>query len=245
VELDGLLELSARPTAPLATPLARTSRPAQARERVRIGIARDAAFCFYYHDNLELLRALGAELIDFSPIADRTLPADLDGLYLGGGYPELHAEALSSNVSIRTAIAEFIASDAPVYAECGGFMYLTEAIVDTEARSWSMAGIFPTVARMQKRLAKLGYIEVESSETDGWLAPGERARGHEFRYSVVDPMPENIRRIYREPAEGYRVRSALGSYVHLHFLSCPGFAERFVSDCVRRITPVKKMVLNS
>ena len=245
VDLDGLLELSARPTAPLATPLARTSRPAQARERVRIGIARDAAFCFYYHDNLELLRALGAELIDFSPIADHTLPPDLDGLYLGGGYPELHAEALSANVSIRTAIAEFIARDAPVYAECGGFMYLTEAIVDSEAQSWPMVGIFPTVTRMQKRLAKLGYIEVESCETEGWLAPGKRIRGHEFRYSVIDPMPETISRVYRDPAEGYRVRGTLGSYVHLHFLSCPDFAEGFVSDCVRRIVPEKKMVVNS
>ncbi len=100
-------------------------------------------------------------------------------------------------------------------------MYLTQAIVDLEGRSWPMAGIFPTSARMQKRLAKLGYIEVENCEADGWLAPGERARGHEFRYSVIDPMPETICRVYRDPAEGYRVRSVLGSYVHLHFLSCP------------------------
>jgi cobyrinic acid a,c-diamide synthase len=87
---------------------------------------------------------------------------------------------------------------------------------------------------MQKRLAKLGYIEVESCEGEGWLAPGERARGHEFRYSVIEPMPEMICRVYRDPAEGYRVRSVLGSYVHLHFLSNPSFAERFVCDCAQR-----------
>src|SRR5579864_1745306 len=229
LDLDRLLELSARPKLAL-TP---RKEPAQKPKHVRIGIARDAAFCFYYHDNLELLRTLGAELIDFSPIADRTLPPGLDGIYLGGGYPELHAEALSSNESMRAAIVEFAANDAPVYAECGGFMYLTRAIVDAERRSWPMAEIFPTSARMQKRLAKLGYIEVENCEAEGWLAPGERARGHEFRYSVIDPMPETICRVYREPAEGYRVRSVLGSYVHLHFLSCPSFAEEFVHDCAR------------
>jgi cobyrinic acid a,c-diamide synthase len=227
LDLDRLLELSARPKLAL-TPL---KEPAQKPKHVRIGIARDAAFCFYYHDNLELLRTLGAELIDFSPIADRTLPPGLDGIYLGGGYPELHAEALSANESMRAAIVEFAANDAPVYAECGGFMYLTRAIVDAEGRSWPMGGIFPTSARMQKRLAKLGYIEVENCEAEGWLAPGECARGHEFRYFIIDPMPETICRVYREPAEGYRVRSVLGSYVHLHFLSCPSFAEKFVHDC--------------
>jgi cobyrinic acid a,c-diamide synthase len=180
-----------------------------------------------------MLRALGAELIDFSPLADRTLPPDLDGIYLGGGYPELHAEGLSANESMRAAIAKFIADDAPVYAECGGFMYLTNAIVDAEGRSWPMAGIFPTMARMQKRLAKLGYIEVEAADVKCWLAPGERARGHEFRYSAVDPMPKTICRVYREPAEGYRVRSVLASYVHLHFGSCPSFVERFVDHCAR------------
>jgi cobyrinic acid a,c-diamide synthase len=230
LDLDRLLELSTRPKLAI-TPL---KEPALKPERVRIGIARDAAFCFYYHDNLDLLRKLGAELIGFSPIADRMLPPDLDGIYLGGGYPELHAEALSANEPMRAAIAEFAAKDAPVYAECGGFMYLTKAIVDAEARSWPMAGIFPTSARMQKRLAKLGYIEVENCAAEGWLAPGEHARGHEFRYSVIDPMPETILRVYKEPAEGYRVRSVLGSYVHLHFLSCPNFAERFVRDCACR-----------
>jgi cobyrinic acid a,c-diamide synthase len=232
LDLDRLLELSLRSDAN-CTPL---EEPARKKECSRIGIARDAAFCFYYQDNLEMLRALGAELIDFSPIEDRLLPPDLDGIYLGGGYPELHAEALSANESMRTAIAHFIATDAPVYAECGGFMYLAQAIVDLEGRSWPMAGVFPTTARMQKRLAKLGYIEVEADDAEGWLPPGKCARGHEFRYSNMDPMPDTIRRVYRDPAEGYRVRSVLGSYVHLHFLSCPAFAERFVHDCAQRRT---------
>ncbi|MCU1258836.1 MAG: cobB [Bryobacterales bacterium] len=229
LDLDRLLELGSRPNfAALCLPDL-TRKPA----RARIGIARDAAFCFYYHDNLGLLRTLGAELIGFSPIADRTLPPDLDGLYLGGGYPELHAEALSANESMRAAIVDFAAEGAPVYAECGGFMYLMHAIVDSEGRNWPMAGVFPTSARMQKQLAKLGYIEVESCEAEAWLGPDENARGHEFRYSTMDPMPETIGRVYRDPAEGYRVLSVVGSYVHLHFLSNPKFAERFVHDCAQ------------
>jgi cobyrinic acid a,c-diamide synthase len=228
--LNRLLELGTRAESPAGSALRVERMP----ERARIGIARDAAFCFYYRDNLELLKNLGAELVAFSPIAARTLPAGLDGLYLGGGYPELHVEALSANESMRAAIVAFAAGGAPVYAECGGFMYLMKAIANSEGREWPMAGIFPTVARMQKRLAKLGYIEVESCETDGWLAPGEHARGHEFRYSAIDPMPATIGRAYREPAEGFRAGSVLGSYIHLHFLSNPGFAERFVQRCAQR-----------
>jgi cobyrinic acid a,c-diamide synthase len=230
LDLDRILDLGARPA---LQPTPRIDLEWTV-PRSRIGIARDAAFCFYYQDNLDLLRSLGAELIAFSPIADSALPPDLDGIYFGGGYPELHAEALAANASMRQAVAAFVARDAPVYAECGGFMYLTEAIVGAEGQRWPMAGIFPTSARMQKRLAKLGYIEVEGEGPESWLAKGERGRGHEFRYSVMEPMPGLICRAYREPAEAYRVRCALGSCVHLHFLSCPKFAERFVLDCARR-----------
>ena len=230
LDLDRLLTPGPRPKPTGTLP----DNPPRRPKRARIGIARDEAFCFYYHDNLDLLNAMGAELIDFSPIAERALPRDLDGIYFGGGYPELHAKALSANEPMRAAITEFIANDAPVYAECGGFMYLTQAIVDAEGRAWPMAGIFPTKTRMRKNLARLGYIEVEGRKTEGWLPAGELARGHEFRYSVIDPMPETICRAYRDPAEGYRVRSVLGSYIHLHFRSCPRFAERFVDACARR-----------
>ncbi len=134
LDLARLLEISVRPGADAPV------QKGQSRNRVRIGIARDGAFCFYYEDNLNLLRELGAELVEFSPIGDTTLPPDLDGIYFGGGYPELHAEALSANAPMRHAVAQFAARDAPVYAECGGFMYLTEAIVDAKGRSWPMTG---------------------------------------------------------------------------------------------------------
>jgi cobyrinic acid a,c-diamide synthase len=214
IDLDRVLGLSERPPA-VAPP-----RKSPAPVRARIGVARDEAFCFYYEDNLDLLRAYGAELVEFSPIADQALPADLDGLYFGGGYPELHAEALAANTPMREAVARFVARDAPVYAECGGFMYLAESMADAQGRAWPMVGVFPTVARMQGRLAKLGYVEVE---TDSGTA-----RGHEYRYSTIDPMPPHIERAYRSGAEGYRVHAALASYAHLHFLSCPRLAEAFV-----------------
>ncbi len=225
LDLNRLLESSMRPK-PAA--MVRKDNPEM---RVRIGVARDRAFCFYYEDNLNLLRELGAELVEFSPLADAALPVDLDGIYFGGGYPELNAEELSANRPMRSAIAQFVASDAPVYAECGGFMYLTEAIVDTEDRTWPMTGVFPTKARMHRKLAKLGYIEVEMRPNAAWLTAGGHARGHEFRYSIIDPMPESISRAYVSPAEAYQVQSAVGSYIHLHFLSCPRIAEAFVNRC--------------
>ena len=225
-ELDRLLEVSARPR-----PAPVTRRTPQS-VRARIGIARDPAFCFYYQDNLDLLRLLGAELVEFSPLAEDRLPAGVGGLYFGGGYPELHATALSANAAMRSAVRAFVERDAPVYAECGGFMYLCDAIVDSAGQSWPMTGIFPTTVRMQSRLARLGYTEVEGDGESPWLVPGEAARGHEFRYSTADPMPAEVARIYRGPSEGYRVHRACGSYVHLHFLSSPAFVERFVADCV-------------
>jgi cobyrinic acid a,c-diamide synthase len=205
--------------------------------RPRIGVARDNAFCFYYEDNLDVLVKAGAEIVEFSPIEQERLPESLDGLYLGGGYPELHLSALAANETMREDVARFAKSGKPIYGECGGLMYLTEAIVDQESHSFPMVGVFPTSARMQSRLAALGYAEVEGMNKTGWLRPDEHARGHEFRYSVIDEMPEQIQRRHRvstmtgERQDGFSVGSVLASYVHLHFKSCPRFAARFVAAC--------------
>ena len=207
------------------------------RSRPRIGVARDKAFCFYYQDNLDLLINAGAEIVEFSPIDLQRLPDNLDGLYLGGGYPELNAAALAANETMRADVARFAQSGKPVYAECGGLMYLTEAIVDQESHAFPMVGVFPTCARMQPQLAALGYAGVQGTNAAGWLRPGEQARGHEFRYSVIDEMPDHIGRRYRvstmagERQEGFTVGGVLASYVHLHFGSCPRFAARFVAAC--------------
>jgi cobyrinic acid a,c-diamide synthase len=230
VDLDALMKLAGKCSPSLAGPAPDVRR--YSASGARIGLARDSAFCFYYQDNLDLLSDCGAELVEFSPIHDRELPPSINGLYLGGGYPEIHAAQLSENQSMLEAIRRFAEAGAPVYAECGGFMYLTKAIVDSDGHEYPMAGLFPTRARMQTQRAALGYIEPRPTEDQLWLLAGDRPRGHEFRYSVIDPMPA-ISRTYHSPAEGYRIHSVLGSYVHLHFLSCAGFAERFVEHCAQ------------
>jgi cobyrinic acid a,c-diamide synthase len=235
VDLDALLALARQQSTDLAAPVTTPSRAAAS--RVRIGVARDAAFCFYYQDNLDLLSEAGAELVEFSPIINQTLPPDLGGLYLGGGYPEIHAAALSENRPMLAAIREFAQAGAPVYAECGGFMYLTQAIADSTGLEHPMVGLFPTRARMQARLAALGYLEAEASADALWLKTGERLRGHEFRYSEIDSMPPEIERCltlnntHGVRQEGYRVGSVLAGYAHVHFRSCPDFAARFVEAC--------------
>lgn len=228
LDLDRLLTIARERASSIEPPREGARTP---RSTVRIGIAQDRAFCFYYQDNLDLLVRSGAELIPFSPISDNELPAGIGGLYLGGGYPELHGYELSANHSMLRAVREFAKSGGPVYAECGGFMYLTEAIVDADGREHPMAGIFPTRARMQPRLAGLGYVQPELIGDCLWASNCHGLRGHQFRYSRIDPMPEGIARTYREPADGYLWNSVLASYIHLHFLSCPEFAEHFVQHC--------------
>jgi cobyrinic acid a,c-diamide synthase len=200
---------------------------------VRIGIARDEAFCFYYAENLELLERAGAELVFFSPLTASHLPENLQGLYLGGGYPELHAEALAANRGLLAALKSAALSGLPIYAECGGFMLLAEAI---EQRA--MAGVFPAQAKMLSRRKALGYREVELS-SDCLLGPaGTIVRGHEFHYSEMAP-PQEIERVYLvkdrrgQPVaqDGCRIGKTLGSYIHLHFGSNPQVAENFVSFC--------------
>jgi len=198
--------------------------------RVRIGVPRDAAFCFYYPDNLEALEAAGAELVAFSPLRDPQLPERLDGLYLGGGYPEVHAAALAANASLREAIRTRLAAGMPAYAECGGLVYLCEAVDGAP-----MCGVLPAEARMLPKRKALGYREVELRD-DGPLGPaGTRLRGHEFHYSELE-VNEAVARVYRVrdrrgrelPAEGYRLHNLLASYVHLHFGSAPQAAQHLV-----------------
>ncbi|MBI5656065.1 MAG: cobyrinate a,c-diamide synthase [Geobacter sp.] len=210
-------------------------------EPVRIGVARDEAFCFVYEDNLRLLSAAGAEIVPFSPLRDETLPADLQGLYLPGGYPELFAGQLAANLSMKEAIALAAADGMPVYAECGGFMYLTEGLVPLQGpieATHRFVGVFPVTTRMLPRRKALGYREIELAGESIIGGPGMVARGHEFHYSEISEMPVGIERLFRVrrgsvelEMEGYRVRNCLGSYLHLHFGSCPGLAVCFVENC--------------
>jgi cobyrinic acid a,c-diamide synthase len=197
---------------------------------VRIAVARDEAFCFMYQDNLRLLREVGAELVEFSPLADASLPEGIGGIYLPGGYPELFADPLAANRGITQGISEAVEAGTPVYAECGGFIYLT----------LGYAGIFPVTTRMLPRRKALGYREVELTADSPMGRKGAVARGHEFHYSEMDEMPAEVERIYQVRKngndlgmEGYRYRNCLASYIHLHFGSCPEMAEAFVNSCRR------------
>ncbi|MFH1983604.1 MAG: cobyrinate a,c-diamide synthase [Pseudomonadota bacterium] len=221
-------------------PMAAAARSLTTRDqRAVVAVARDAAFCFYYPENIELLAAAGARIAYFSPLTDSALPKDSSGIYLGGGYPELHAQALAENSAMRTAVADASAVGMPVYAECGGFMYLCRELTDTEGRRHPMCGCFPFEARMSGRLRSLGYREVTCTTDTLVGAAGTVIRGHEFHYSEADTPPGVWASDYRLSArsgnhvtnEGYRVANTLGSYVHLHFGSRPDAAETFVSRC--------------
>ena len=209
--------------------------------KVRIGVARDNAFCFYYEDNLELMAAHGAELVFFSPMADMALPPDLDGLYFGGGYPELFAGRLAENTEMRREISRWAERGMPIYGECGGFMYLCRDITDVDGRTYPMTGCFPLTTRMFPRLKSLGYREVTLG-THTIIGPaGQTVRGHEFHYSDLAGPVGSIQTAYqvatrigtKNTPEGYRNRQCLGSYIHLHFGSCPDAAVHFTAACRR------------
>ncbi len=203
---------------------------------VRVGIAKDRAFHFYYHDNLDLLRASGAELVPFSPLGDRRLPDDLDGLYLGGGFPEVFAQPLSANHTMRTSIKRAVAAGMPVYAECGGFMYLTQRLIDAEDRSRPMVGVVPGTIRMTKRLQPFGYATIIPRRATILARAHDRIKGHEFHYSAWDhPLRAReaaytiVRRGVPRRLEGFARENLLASYLHVHFLTNVRWARGFVA----------------
>ncbi|MEW6601147.1 MAG: cobyrinate a,c-diamide synthase [Nitrospirota bacterium] len=224
--------------------------------KLRVAVAYDKAFCFYYEDNLELLRNAGAEIVTFSPLTDIGVPDGADALYIGGGYPELHADKLSSNKPMLESIKKWSDKGGPVYAECGGFMYLTEGIYDFEDAFHPMAGVFPFMTMMKKGRSSLGYREAVLREDSLLGKKGTVVRGHEFHYSEIlnsaeerkrgcrgeVPSPLNCAKIYSVKNgeaqyiydEGYRVKHTLGSYIHVHFGSNLSIAESiidFIKEC--------------
>jgi cobyrinic acid a,c-diamide synthase len=205
---------------------------------VRLGVARDEAFCFYYQENLDLLANFGAELCFFSPIRDHHLPADVAGVYLGGGYPELYTRKLTQNESLRSEILTAAQRGMPIYAECGGFMYLTRSI-QVEDSTYGMVGLYPFDTRMLPRRKALGYREVVLKK-DSLLGPkGLRARGHEFHYSELVDESSDIPSLFRVSdrkgidtvVDGFVVHNVLAGYIHLHFGSNPEIAANLVDSC--------------
>lgn len=203
----------------------------------RLAVARDAAFNFYYQDNLDIMRALGASIVEFSPLED-DLP-EADGYYFGGGYPELHLDRLASNTSLKEALVGKVQEGVPAYAECGGLMYLCARVMGQDGRSRDMVGVFDATVEMTSRLQALGYVEATCLR-DCVLSPaGGAIRGHVFHYSRVTSHRE--RDLSYElskskgidgPRDGFVRRNALASYLHLHFGSNLDFARGFATSCL-------------
>ncbi len=212
--------------------------PPLASDRPVIAVARDEAFSFYYEDNLDLLREAGAQIAFFSPLRDHTLPAGAAGLYLGGGFPEMYAAGLAANKEIRTSVQQALELGLPAYAECGGLMYLTASLTDTEGTVYPMVGALPGRSVMTRRLT-MGYRTVTTCH-DTFLAPAcSTVRGHEFHYSDWVDFPGSMPAAYHASSlrgasggrEGYAHGNLFASYVHLHFGAAPGLAERMVAAC--------------
>ncbi len=205
------------------------------RDAVRVGVPSDHAFSFYYEDNLDMLREHGVEIVRFSPLNDTSLPADLDALYLGGGYPELHAGRLSSNREMLEDVRAFAASGRPVYAECGGMLYLGERL-DVGDESYAMAGVLPLSMQMTQALVQFGYATIEFVEDCLLGHKGTVVRGHSFHYSKIASRGELGMSYHvqysmsgKEEMEGFRRGNVLASYIHLHFRANPAVAENFVT----------------
>ena len=206
-----------------------------AEPRVMIGVARDAAFCFYYQDNLILLERAGAKLVEFSPLSDVQLPAAVDALYFGGGYPELYAAQLSANTALASEVRGFAASGRPIYAECGGMMYLGERLRTRDGQGHTMAGVLPLETEMTEKLVRFGYVKIELLHDSLLGARAKVLHGHSFHHSRCTNTRE-VAPAFRSrytlsgvnAEEGYASGNVFASYIHLHFRGAPEIAERIV-----------------
>ena len=197
---------------------------------VRVAVARDKAFCFYYEDNFEVLRNLGAELVEFSPISDSCIPENTDGLYLGGGYPELHISELSNNVKMRNSIKNAIEKGLPTIAECGGFLYLHEHLEGAE-----MVGVVRGNAVLTKKLQPFGYVTLTAQDDNMLSACGGQIRAHEFHYAKSE---NNGHDFVAEKPNGrkwpcvHTTKSLYAGFPHLFLRANIDFPEKFVRACM-------------
>lgn len=222
IDLDGVLRLASS-----ASPLNETLEAIEPVSKVHIAVARDKAFCFLYEENLELLSALGAELCFFSPITDSSLPFDIQGLYLPGGYPELHAKELSQNATMRGEIRTAIQNGLPTIAECGGFLYLHDAL-----DGFSMAGVIHATAKRVEKLCRFGYATLIAGRDNLLCKKGENIRAHEFHYYESTLPGADF--ISQKASDGKKQRcihatdTIYAGFPHLYFPANPKFAENFI-----------------
>ena len=216
IDIDRLLDLN---TVMMSSSLKKVAHQ-PVRQRARLAVARDQAFCFYYQDNFDLFEQAGIDLVFFSPLRDTQLPEGIDGIYIGGGYPELYADQLSGNEEMRRRIKDWVDCGGPLYCECGGFMYMAKELIDLQGTHFSMAGVFPATIVMKDRLSRLGYKEVRLAGSCLLGKAGDQLFGHEFHYSTIQKIDTSLVTVYQLQdgrKEGYVVKNALGGYVHLHF----------------------------
>ncbi|QFS48298.1 cobyrinate a,c-diamide synthase [Nostoc sphaeroides] len=226
-------------------PVGERSRTTSPSSPVRIAVARDRAFNFYYQDNLDLLQQLGAELVFWSPLEDAAIPKDVQGMYFGGGFPEVFAQQLAENTSVRDAVKTAILQGMPTVAECGGLMYLCEQIIDFEGKSWSMAGVLPTSAVMGGRLT-LGYRRAVALQNNMLVKAGTTVYGHEFHRShltltATQPLFETSRYDSEENmgCEGWGLPANVhASYVHSHWGESREIPQQFLQEC-RKVASIE------
>ncbi|MDI6605713.1 MAG: cobyrinate a,c-diamide synthase [Candidatus Omnitrophota bacterium] len=206
-------------------------------KKTAIAVARDESFHFYYQDNLDILEHYGARLEYFSPLRSKRLPADAGGLYIGGGFPELFAKRLSDNRLLREEILTQSRRGMPIYAECGGLMYLMKELQTADKKRFPMAGIFPGKTKMGNGLRMFGYYDVRAVKDSILAGKGSLNKGHIFHWSYLTSMPSRLPRAFRVARrgkisfDGYIKNKSLASYIHLHFGCNPSWAKSFVDEC--------------
>ena len=234
LDLDAIIRLAQ--TAPNLSYEPRTL-PQALENPVRIALARDESFSFYYDDTLRIMQQLGAELVDFSPVHDAALPENMGGLYLGGGYPELYAEALSANTSMRDSIRAAIAQGLPTIAECGGFMYLHESMEDTDGTAWPMVGAIQGRSYELGKLERFGYIRMTAHEDNLLCAAGESLPAHEFHYWDSENPGSSFHAQKPQSSRNWDCAFATpvlyAGYSHLYLYACPAAVKRFLEACTR------------
>jgi cobyrinic acid a,c-diamide synthase len=233
LDIDAIMDISKRANIPAGDPhiFPAHKLPMSA----KIAVARDRAFSFYYQDNLDLLEAWGAEIVYFSPISDSKIPENITGMYIGGGFPEIYARELAANHSMKDSIKGAAQAGLPIYAECGGLMYLAQRVIDMQGEDHTMTGIIPTDVRIDTPSLSLGYRTVHALEDNMLIEKGETLRGHEFHWSVLSNGSNNAYAyeiLETGRREGFLTANVLASYVHMHMAAKPGMAKRFIDYCV-------------
>ncbi len=209
---------------------------------IRIAVAKDEAFNFYYQDNLDLLEEFGAELIYFSPIHDDALPDGIGGVYIGGGFPEIYADKLEANESMRKSIRKAAEDGITIYAECGGMMYLLDELISLDGRIHKMCGVLKGSSRMETKRQGLGYITVKARGDNILCRKGDSFRAHEFHYSSLLNLPQGTSYAYEVSKkdgvlpkyDGICTDNILASYTHVHFASKPVLAKNFINCCANK-----------